>query len=45
MAKGAEPIYRHNRLGRGTRGLQRPITLPDCIRPLLAKRYLKGGDP
>jgi hypothetical protein len=43
--KGAEPIDRRDRLGRGTRRLHAPITLPDCIRPLLAKRFLKGGDP
>ena len=33
--KGAEPIDRRDRLGRGTRRLHAPITLPDCIRPLL----------
>ena len=44
--KGAEPIDRRDRFGyRGTRGLHVPITLPDCIRPLLAKRFPKGGDP
>jgi hypothetical protein len=44
--KEAEPIDRRDRLGRrGTRRLHAPITLPDCIRPLLERRFLKGGDP
>jgi hypothetical protein len=35
--KGAEPIDRRDRLGSGTlAGFHAPITLPDCIRPLLA---------
>ena len=29
--KGAEPIDRRDRLGRGTRRLHAPINLPDCI--------------
>jgi hypothetical protein len=44
--KEAEPIDRRDRLGRGgTRRLHALITLPDCIRPLLERRFLKGGDP
>lgn len=26
-------------------GFLPPITWPDCVRPPLAKRFLKGGDP
>jgi len=40
--KGAEPI---DRLDRRTRRLRAPMTLRDCIRPLLAKRFPEGGDP
>src|ERR1700730_18269538 len=40
---GVEPIDRRDRLGRrGTVRLHAPITWPDCIRPLLPKRFLKG---
>jgi hypothetical protein len=41
--KGAEPIDRRDRLG--TRRPSPPQILPDCICPLLAKRFLRGGDP